>query len=71
MEACNELVHLTLQRQANPVNAFQQLEDPTQGWRRCGVIDLVRHRLLVRSQLRSESALCHGVHQQRQRHHHE
>ena len=54
-------MHLTLQRHADTVNAFQQLEDPTQSWRRCGVIDLIRYGLLVRGQLRSEAALCHGV----------
>src|SRR5215510_6143103 len=62
---------LTLQRHADTVNTFQPLEDPTQSWRRWGLIDLVRYGLLVRSPWRSKSALCHGVPQQRQRHHHE
>ena len=48
MKAFNEIMHLPLQRHAETVNAFQQREDPTQGWRRCRLIDLIRHGLLVR-----------------------
>ena len=71
MEAFNQIMPLTLQRHADPVHAFQPLEDPTQGRRRWGVMAGVRHGLLLRGPLCAESALCHGVHQHRQRHHHE
>ena len=61
IEAFNAIMRLPLHRHADTVHAFQPLEDPTEGWRRWRLIDLVRHGLLVRDQLRSESALCHGV----------
>ena len=53
------------------MHAFQQLEDPTSGRRRGGVVDLGRHGLTVLGSLLSKAALRHGVDQQRQRHHHE
>jgi len=68
IEACNESMRLTLHRHADTVDAFEQLEDPTEGWRCCGWVDLVRYRLVVVCQVRSESALRHGVAQQRQGH---
>ena len=56
-------MHLPLYGQADTVNAFQQLEDPTQSWRRCGLVDLIRYGLMVLGQLRSQSTLRHGVHE--------
>jgi hypothetical protein len=48
---------LTLSRHADMVHAFQQLEDPTSGRRRCGVGDVVRSCLLVLCSLLAQSAL--------------
>ena len=71
IEACNESMHLTVHRHLDTVRAFEQLEEPTQGWRQGGLIDVVRHSLMVLGSLLSQSTLGHGIHQQRQRHHHE
>jgi len=64
-------MNLTLQRHLDPVNAFQELEDPTSGRRRGGLVDVVRHGLMVLGSWHSKSALRHRVDQQRPRHHHE
>ena len=71
IESFKEIMHLTVYGHPNAVNAFQQLEDPTSGWRRGGVVDLVRHRLVVVGQVLAQSALCHRVDQQGERHHHQ
>jgi hypothetical protein len=63
IEAFNESMNLRLHGHPHTVNAFPQLDDPPEGWRRCGLIDLVWHGLLVRGQLRSKAALRHGVEQ--------
>jgi hypothetical protein len=42
-------MHLTLHGHLDTVNTFQELEDPTSGWRRRGLVDLVWHGLMVLS----------------------
>lgn len=63
-------MNLPCHRYADTVKAFQQLEAPTPGWRHCGLIDLVWHRLMVLGSLLSKSALCHRVDQSGQGHDH-
>jgi hypothetical protein len=53
------------------VNAVQELEDPPQGWRRGRLVDVVRHRLMMLGSWLAQSALRHGVDQQREGHHHQ
>jgi hypothetical protein len=71
MEAFTEIMPLTWHGHADPVKAFQPLEDPPYGWRRCGLIDWVGHGLMGLGSWRSKSAWRHGVDQSRQGHHHE
>ena len=71
IEAYKEIMHLPVQGHLDAVHAFQQREGPTYGRRRGGVVDVVRHGLMVPRSWRSTPALRHGVDQQRQRHHHE
>jgi len=47
MEAFTEIMPLALHCHVDPMNAFQQLEDPPSGWRRCWLIDLIGYGLMV------------------------
>jgi hypothetical protein len=70
-ETFDAIMHVTLPRHPDPVNAVQELEDPPQGRRRGRLVDLVRHGLMVCGSWLAQSALRHGVHQQRGGHHHQ
>jgi hypothetical protein len=61
VEAFNEIMHLRLDGHPNTVKAFQELEDPASGWRRGGLVDVVRHGFLVMGQWLAQSALCHRI----------
>ncbi len=63
MKTFHEIMPLPWHHHADPVNAFEQLEDPTSGGRRCGLIDVVRHGLLVLGSWLSKSTWRHGVDQ--------
>jgi hypothetical protein len=69
IEPFNESMHLTVYGHPNAGHAFQQLEDPTEGGRRGGVVDVVRHRLVVVGQVLAPSAWCHRVDPPGERHH--
>jgi hypothetical protein len=71
VEAFDEIVNLILYRHSHTVNAFQQWENPSQGRGRCGLVDLVRYRLVVACSLLAQSALRHRVDQQGEGHHHQ
>jgi hypothetical protein len=69
VEAFNESMPLRLDGHPNTVNAFQEREDPASGWRRGGVVDVVRHGFLVMGQGLAPSALGHRIDQSGERHH--
>jgi hypothetical protein len=71
VEACNESMHLSLDGHPNAVNAFQALADPASGWRRGGMVDVVRHGFLVMGQWLAHAALCHRLAPSGERHHHQ
>jgi hypothetical protein len=64
-------MHVPLYRYPDTVNAFQELEDPPQGRRWGRLVNVVRHGLMMRGSLLAQSALRHGVDQQREGHHHQ
>ena len=48
-ETCDAIMHVTLYRYPDTVNAVQELEDPPQGRRRGRLVDVVRHgRVMAR-----------------------
>ena len=47
IEAFNEVMHLALHGYADAMNAFEQLEDPTQSRSLRRLVDLVRYRLVL------------------------
>jgi hypothetical protein len=59
VEAFDEIVHLLLPPHPHAVNAVQEREDPSSGWRRGGWVDWVRYRLVVLCELLTQAALCH------------
>jgi hypothetical protein len=61
LEAVHESKPLTWHRQADPVHAVPPREDPTYGWRWCGVMEVVRHGRTELGALLSKSAWRHGV----------
>ena len=64
-------MNLPLYHHSDAVNAFQKLEDPTQGWPRSRLADVIRYRCIVVDSLLTQSALRQRIHQQSQRHHHQ
>lgn len=62
-------MHLPLHHHLDAVNAFQKLEDPTQGWPLSRLVDLIRYRFMAIGSLLTQSALRQRIHQQSQRHH--
>ena len=59
---------LPLHHHSDTVNAFQKLEDPTQGWPRSRLVDLIWYRVIAIGSLLPQSALRQRIHQQSQRH---
>jgi hypothetical protein len=47
IEAFDQVLHVTLYRHTDAVNAFQKLKDPTQGWPLRWVMNLGRHGLVL------------------------
>ena len=53
------------------MNPFEELEDPTQGGPLSRLVDLIRYRVVLTHQLLAQAALCHRLHEQGARHHHQ
>src|SRR6266540_4020514 len=51
IEAFNQVMDLALHGHAHPMTPFEQLENPTQGWPFCRLVDLVRQRLVLTRQV--------------------
>jgi hypothetical protein len=64
-------MHLPLHHHSDAVNAFQKLEDPTQGWPFSRLVDLIWYRVITLGSLLTQSALRQRIHQQSQCHHHQ
>jgi hypothetical protein len=62
-------MHLPLHHHLDAVNAFQKLEDPTQGGPLSRLVDLIRYRFIAIGSLLTPAALRQRIHQQSQRHH--
>ena len=62
---------LPLHHHSDAVNAFQKLEDPTQGWPRSRLVDVIRYGFIVVGSLLTQSVLRQRIHQQSQCHHHQ
>jgi hypothetical protein len=59
---------LPLHHHSDAVNAFQKLEDPTQGGPLSRLVDLIRDRFIAIGSLLTQSTLRQRIHQQSQRH---
>ena len=55
---------LALNGHADAMNAFEQLEHPTQGRALSRLVDLVWYGLVLTYQLLTQSTLRHGIHEQ-------
>jgi hypothetical protein len=51
VEPCTQVMDLALHGHANPMNPFEQLEHPTQGWPFRRLVALVWERLVLTRQL--------------------
>jgi hypothetical protein len=56
-------MNLALHSHADAMNAFEQLEDPTQSRPLRRLVDLVRYRLVLQGSLLAQSALRHRINQ--------
>ena len=70
-ESFDDHPHLALDNYGDHVNAFQQLEDPAQGWGGGGLSDLVGQGFLLLGQLLPQASLGDRIDQQGQGHHHQ
>ena len=68
VQSFNQVVHLVLHGHADAVDPFEELEDPTQGWPRSRLVDLIRYRFIAIGSLLTQSALRQRIHEQSQRH---
>jgi hypothetical protein len=64
VEPFNQVMGLVLHSHADPMNPFEELEDPTQGWPRRLLVDLIGYGVVLTHQLPAQSALGHRIHQE-------
>src|SRR5215510_4747402 len=60
----NKVMDLALNGHADAMNAFEQLEHPTQGRALSRLVDLIWYGLVLTCQLLTQSTLRHGIHEQ-------
>ena len=71
VEPFNQVMDRALDGHADPMNPFEELEDPTQGWPLSRLVDLMWYRFIAIGSLLTQSALRQRIYQQSQGHHHQ
>jgi hypothetical protein len=71
IEFSNQVVIVSLYEHTDAVNAFQELEDSTDGRQVRGLMNVVRQGLVRLHPLVAQSALNHRIDEQNSCHHHQ
>lgn len=70
-QTCDHLLHLICNVHPDTFDPFQHLEYPPQRRTICGLVDLIRDRLLLPCSLLAETPLRDRIDQQGEGHHHQ